>query len=197
MSESNRSPRPTTSGRSTSYGQIQELTLVDRFGVYLSVRAVRRHLRKVALGHGLSVLDLGCGYHASTLRALEPEIGRGVAVDVALSPDLADSGKIATLESALGEALPGMADDSFDLVLLLSVLEHLWNPLEILSGCSRVLRPGGAFLLNVPTWTGKTFLEMSAFRFGLSPPLEIDDHKMYTHVAIFRRWLELGRLQAQ
>ena len=179
MSESKDSPQPTSSGRSVSYGQARELTLVDRFGVYLSARAVRRYLRSAPSSRKPSVLDLGCGYHASMLRALEPDIARGVAVDVALSPDLAESGKIETLESPLDEALPRIADDSVDLVLLLSVLEHLWNPLEILSGCARVLRPGGAFLLNVPTWTGKTLLEISAFRFGWSPRLEIDDHKMY------------------
>ena len=33
--------------------------------------------------------------------------------------------------------------------------------------------------LNVPTWRGKYFLELSAFRFGLSPKVEMNDHKMY------------------
>src|SRR5260370_1018371 len=33
--------------------------------------------------------------------------------------------------------------------------------------------------VNVPTWRGKFFLEFSAFRLGLSPALEMDDHKMY------------------
>jgi hypothetical protein len=34
-------------------------------------------------------------------------------------------------------------------------------------------------LINVPTWRGKTLLELSAFRLGLSPKTEMDDHKMY------------------
>ena len=34
-------------------------------------------------------------------------------------------------------------------------------------------------LANVPTWWGKAFLELSAFRLGTSPPEEMDDHKMY------------------
>jgi hypothetical protein len=31
----------------------------------------------------------------------------------------------------------------------------------------------------VPSWRGKRFLELSAFRLGLSPAEEMDDHKMY------------------
>jgi hypothetical protein len=34
-------------------------------------------------------------------------------------------------------------------------------------------------LLNVPSWRGKRFLEFSAFRLGLSPAEEMNDHKRY------------------
>jgi len=33
--------------------------------------------------------------------------------------------------------------------------------------------------VNVPSWRGKRFLELSAYRLGLSPAEEIDDHKAY------------------
>ena len=42
-----------------------------------------------------------------------------------------------------------------------------------------MLSPGGVCLLNVPSWRGKRFLELSAFRLGLSPRDEMDDHKRY------------------
>jgi len=42
-----------------------------------------------------------------------------------------------------------------------------------------VLAPGGVVFVNVPSWWGKVFLEFSAFRLGLSPRIEMDDHKMY------------------
>ena len=48
-----------------------------------------------------------------------------------------------------------------------------------LEGVGRLLRPGGVLLVNVPTWRGKRFLEFSAFRLGLSPKVEMDDHRMY------------------
>ncbi len=34
-------------------------------------------------------------------------------------------------------------------------------------------------MINVPSWMGKRWLEFSAFRLGLSPRAEIDDHKRY------------------
>jgi hypothetical protein len=49
----------------------------------------------------------------------------------------------------------------------------------MLAAIYSIIKPGGVLLINVPTWRGKFFLEFSAFRLGLSPEMEIDDHKMY------------------
>jgi hypothetical protein len=55
----------------------------------------------------------------------------------------------------------------------------LREPLFTLESIWQLLKPSGVLLVNVPTWLGKFFLEFSAFRLGLSPKFEIDDHKMY------------------
>jgi SAM-dependent methyltransferase len=165
----------TESVRKEAYGQ-QQLTWVDRFGVWLSKRRILRYLPQ---RRDLSVLDLGCGYQATMLQALLPNISAGVGVDISISPEARAFEKLSFLESAIEAALPELEDKRFDLVLLISVLEHLWEPLPTLEHCRRVLRPGGLLLLNVPTWRGKFFLEFSAFHLGLSPALEMDDHKMY------------------
>jgi hypothetical protein len=39
--------------------------------------------------------------------------------------------------------------------------------------------PGRAVLIKVPSWRGKPLLEISAFRLGLSPAVEMNDHKRY------------------
>jgi SAM-dependent methyltransferase len=161
--------------RVTSYGE-QRTSLVDRFGVWLSRRAIQKRL---PARRDLVALDLGSGYHATLLRALLPSLAEGVAVDVKLSPELNAPPRLAGVESTVEDALPGLADGRFDLVLLINVLEHLWEPLTVLQHCRRVLRPGGVLFVNVPTWRGKFFLEFSAFRLGTSPALEMDDHKMY------------------
>jgi SAM-dependent methyltransferase len=64
-------------------------------------------------------------------------------------------------------------------VLCLSVLEHLWEPDDALREIHRLLAPGGVALINVPSWRGKWFLEFAAFRLGVSPAEEMDDHKRY------------------
>ena len=127
----------------------------------------------------MRVLDLGCGYQATLLRALQPYCFSGLGVDVRISPEARAIEKLSCIESSIEAALPELEDNRFDVVLLISVLEHLWEPLPILEHCRRVLRPGGVLFVNVPTWRGKFFLEFSAFRLGLSPALEMDDHKMY------------------
>jgi SAM-dependent methyltransferase len=164
--------------RTASYGETG-LTLVDRFGVYLSKRAILRRLRR---RDGLSVLDLGCGYRATLLRALALHLAHGVGVDVSIAPEVRQEDKLTFHEAAIEDTLPELEGGHFDVVLLISVLEHLWKPLPVLEHCRRVLRRGGVLFVNVPTWRGKRFLEFSAFRLGTSPALEMDDHKMYYDV---------------
>lgn len=158
-----------------SYGQ-KELTLVDRLGVWLSNRAIKRHLPE---GSNLDVLELGCGYDASQLVALQDRLRHGVGVDFQIAPELKTMDRFTFYEGAIEESLPKLSDQSFDAVLLISVLEHLREPLLSLAAIRQLVKPSGVLLINVPTWRGKAFLEFSAFRLGLSPKTEMDDHKMY------------------
>ena len=43
----------------------------------------------------------------------------------------------------------------------------------------RILAQPGVAILNVPSWLGKPMLELAAFRLGVSPAEEMDDHKAY------------------
>jgi SAM-dependent methyltransferase len=148
---------------------------VDRFGVWLSARAVERH----AAFDGKSVADFGCGYEATLARRVLPRVRRMMLVDVRLAKDLAQHAKIDAIEGRLETVLPTIAAGSLDVVMCLSVLEHLDEPQQALFEIHRVLAPGGIALVNVPSWRGRAWLELSAFRLGLSPALEIDDHKCY------------------
>jgi SAM-dependent methyltransferase len=47
--------------------------------------------------------------------------------------------------------------DSFDVVTLGAVLEHVFNPVELLTEIGRVLRPGGKLWLDVPNEMGTFF----------------------------------------
>ena len=158
-----------------SYGQ-HGLTLADRAGVWLSQVAIRRCLRN---RNDLEALELGCGYRASNLVALKPKLKRGIGVDFQIAPELQTLERFTFYQATIEEVLPKLESSTFDVVMLISVLEHLADPQFVIQSAWRLLKPSGLLLINVPTWIGKRFLELSAFRFGFSPKLEIDDHKMY------------------
>jgi SAM-dependent methyltransferase len=158
-----------------SYGQ-RGLSLADRLGIWLSQRTIRRCLPK---RNDLQVLELGCGYRAGQLIALRPKLKQGIGVDFHIAPELRTLERFTFHEGAIEETLPKLASETVDVVMLISVLEHLAEPQFALQSAWRLLRPSGLLLVNVPTWLGKGFLEFSAFRLGLSPKVEMDDHKMY------------------
>jgi len=154
----------------------QKFSAVDRFGVWLSQRAIQKHLPK---RDDLDVLELGCGLHAKNLVALQPRIRRGVGVDFKISDEAKRVERLEFVEGTIESAAGRFEPSSFDAILFISVLEHLWDPVAALVRCREWLRPGGVLFVNVPTWRGKFFLEYSAFRLGTSPKCEMDDHKMY------------------
>lgn len=168
-----------TAPRAESFGQGGQGTLVDRFGVWLSARQLRRWVPSFA---GKRIADLGCGFQATFARTVLDEVEEAVLVDVALAPDLKAHAKVRALEGGLPETLARIADVSLDVVMIVSVLEHLTQPEETLREIRRTLRPGGVCLVNVPSWRGKIYLELAAFRLGVAPACEMDDHKMYYDV---------------
>lgn len=165
--------------RTTSFAQDYEPTPVDRLGVWLSARQIRRW---VPTFRGKRLGDFGCGFHAAFSRTVLDEVDHAVLADVALSDALKPHPKVRALEGALPESLVSLEDASLDVVLCVSVLEHVWDDAALLRQLHRVVTVGGVCLVNVPSWRGKRFLELSAFRLGLSPRDEMDDHKRYYDV---------------
>jgi len=110
---------------------------------------------------------------------------RAILVDSAIAADLKEKPNVTAIEGILPGVLNSLPSDSLDIVLCVSVLEHLWEPLAALQECHRIVRPGGICMFNVPSWRGKWFLEYSAFRLGLSPKDEMNDHKTYYDVKDF------------
>jgi SAM-dependent methyltransferase len=165
-----------TKGRTGAYGERRRPTSVDRLGVWLSARALRRHVGSFV---GKRLGDFGCGYEATFVRSILHELAHAVLVDVALAPELKQDRRVTAIEGMLPDAVEPLEDDSLDVVLCVNVLEHLWDPLALLQQMRRVVVPGGVCLINVPSWRGKRFLEFSAYRLNLSPPEEMDDHKAY------------------
>jgi len=165
--------------RTQSYLQDGRGTVVDRFGVWLSARQIRRAVPSFA---GKRVGDFGCGFEASFSRTIVGDVAGLTLVDVALADDLKTDARIRAIEGQLPGALAEVPAASLDVVMIVSVLEHVSDPAGLLREVRRVLAPGGVALVNVPSWRGKRYLELATFRLHLGAACEVDDHKMYYDV---------------
>lgn len=168
--------------RDESFGQGYDPSVADRFGVWLSARQIRSWVPSF---RGKRVGDFGCGFHATFVRTILDDASKVVLGDVALADDLQKHPKVEAHLGPLEPTLAALPDASLDVIMCISVLEHLWEPAEALKHFQRVLAPGGVCLLNVPSWAGKRYLELSAFKLKLSPAYEMNDHKMYYDVKDF------------
>jgi 2-polyprenyl-3-methyl-5-hydroxy-6-metoxy-1,4-benzoquinol methylase len=165
--------------RTQSYLQDGRGTVVDRFGVWLSARQIRRAVPTFA---GKRVGDFGCGFQASFSRTIVGDVAGLTLVDVALADDLKADARIRAIEGQLPGALAALPAASLDVVMIVSVLEHVSDPAGLLREVRRLLAPGGVALVNVPSWRGKRYLELATFRLHLGAACEVDDHKMYYDV---------------
>ena len=143
---------------------------------FLRNQRIKQVLPYISRYPNCRLLDVGCGWEARLLQDLSPYIAKGVGVDFK-APDVKTE-KIETFTSHIDGSLP-FADESFDLITMLAVLEHLDRPLDILKECARVLRPNGGIVIMVPSRYAKPVLEFLAFKVGIVSRDEILDHKNY------------------
>ena len=172
--------------RSSSFGQNYEQSIVDRLGIWLSTRRI---VRLTKSSKAQSVGDFGCGYNAELARQIRPLVDKVVLADVSLNQELLDSAEYDTHAGILPGVLENIPNNSLDLVVMNSVLEHLDNPVATLESIRTILSPGGTLFINVPSWLGKRVLEFAAFRLNLSPAEEMEDHRRYYNKR--ELWLEL------
>lgn len=101
---------------------------------------------------GKRVLDLGCagGFMAEALAergAHVTGIDPAAKAIAAAQAHAQSNGLDVRYDVGVGESLP-YADDAFDAVVCVDVLEHVSDLAQVLSEVARVLRPGGMFLFD-------------------------------------------------
>jgi SAM-dependent methyltransferase len=140
-------------------------------------------LARVAGVDGRDVLEIGCGEGMM----FDGTPTSPVQMDVSLTRLARAAGKCRYLLCGDGYALP-FATASFEIVLLIAVLEHTREPWRVLSEAKRVLKPGGRAIMVVPNDA-----TMSAGRLLLRKfPIRYPDHLTFTTPAKMRRWLVGG-----
>jgi 2-polyprenyl-3-methyl-5-hydroxy-6-metoxy-1,4-benzoquinol methylase len=141
--------------------------------------ALRDHLlfvsRAAGNRRGLDLLDVGCG-SGTLLGLLKQRRFRPVGVDFS-----AAAARVAEAENGV-DVVVGSLDQasfpagSFDIVTLFHVMEHVTNPRRVLTEVSRILRPNGSVILQVPNIDSLQFKMFGSRWYGLDIPRHVIDY---------------------
>jgi SAM-dependent methyltransferase len=136
---------------------------------YLEKGGVRRFDRVLDDGCGGGGMCVSFAEEARAVVGIEPG-DRFVDAGVRLAAE--KGARNITFASADGTALP-FAEDSFDLVLSHSVIEHVADPLTYLKEARRVLAPGGAMLLQTAPYLSPSGSHLPRFNVPVPVPLHL------------------------
>jgi SAM-dependent methyltransferase len=110
-----------------------------------SFRRLLRHLHRRRLDGG-SLLEVGCGY-GFLLDEAKPYFDCRVGIDLSAAVERA-TGRAHRVYQGDLDALP--AGERFDCIILVSVIEHVHNPVDYLRALRERLRPGGKVVVATP-----------------------------------------------
>jgi SAM-dependent methyltransferase len=135
------------------------------------------------------LVDLGCG-KAPLLGAYRNYCSSILLADWANSTH---DNPLLDLTIDLNKALTLLDSDSFDVVVLSDVLEHIAEPSDLMAEIWRILKPGGRLLMNVPFtyWIHEAphdyyrFTRYALERFALQSGLEV------VELAALGGWIEV------
>jgi 2-polyprenyl-6-hydroxyphenyl methylase/3-demethylubiquinone-9 3-methyltransferase len=150
-------------------------------------------LARVAGIDGRHILEIGCGegmmFDGTDTRPVQMDVSMTRVSRARLRTSRFGAAGAGSdfLLCADGYQLP-FASDSFDVILLVAVLEHTSEPRRVLAEARRVLKPGGRAIMVVPN-----DVTMSAGRLLLGKfPIRYPDHLTFTTPRRMRRWLREG-----
>lgn len=129
---------------------------------------------QIRLGRPLRICEIGVD-RGQMLRFTHDagiaDIACWVAVDCRLQPELLESGYTRQIEANVD--LPGFfLDEEYDVIIVLHLLEHLFEPEQLVQRLSAVLEPGGVIISGCPVtpkwlasyWQKK--IRLTASKFG-------------------------------
>jgi len=161
-------------GKYYGYSQMSELTNVGLFSTLLSCLPLVKDSEGMDIMHlsaadkGL-ILDVGCGN--GTFLAKMKNLGWQVCgTEVDENAALA-ARKEFGLEVFIGELKDAVfSNDFFDVITLGHVVEHLYDPIELLEECKRILKPNGKLIITTPNTSGLACRIFKQWWRGFEPP---------------------------
>ncbi|MFH1288578.1 MAG: class I SAM-dependent methyltransferase [bacterium] len=117
---------------------------------------------------GRLLLDVGCG-DGEFLSLASCAGWRVVGFD--LDPNAVNDARSRGLDVRLGDfETMGQVNDCFDAITVSHVIEHVYNPKELIANCYRLLKPGGYFWIETPNINSYGHLKFRGDWRGLEPP---------------------------
>lgn len=111
--------------------------------------SVKQYIKE-HFSHDMNILDIGCG-GGDTLKALRDGGYKNIfGFDIDNYVKYDDLKNYVRTGDLNFEKLP-FPDKNFDLITAFQVMEHLENPFQFERECNRLLKPGGALILSIPS----------------------------------------------
>lgn len=136
------------------------------------------------------VLDVGCGQ--GELGFLLRQKGHYVFGVDWLPPKFELDGFI---KADIGQGLPSSIDETFDVVLLADVLEHMPEPERLLADVKKRLSPGGSVLVSLPNavhWSVRAQVAAGRFDYGNKGILDRGHLRFFTRASALRLFTDAG-----
>lgn len=110
-----------------------------------------------------NILDLGCGIFRWGDYIQQNVFYTGVDIESEIiAYNQTNFPQFSFFQNNIDQEKLSFPDDSFDLVIMLAIIEHLSNPVKILQEVRRVLANGGVIVASTPHPRGETILEMGS-----------------------------------
>jgi SAM-dependent methyltransferase len=145
------------------------------------------------LPRSTAVLDVGSGSGVMGLKLRE----LGFSDVNAIEADAEARARTAPLYTATAAGLSVFAGRTFELVLLLDVIEHITQPEQFMLELLRVLAPGATILLSVPNvahWSVRLPLLFGTFRYTERGILDRTHVRFFTRRSLRQFLKEIGPL---
>jgi SAM-dependent methyltransferase len=130
-----------------SYSAYNSNTIISWMSQAVFVQDARRISRLVP--QDSSILDVGCGNGAALLAMRDLGFTRLAGLEI--DPTAAQRARESALDVRRGELLDAdFPDESFDLIRMGHVIEHVLDPMATLRRAYRLLKPGGILMGETP-----------------------------------------------